>query len=64
MAIKKRIKELQARLKQIESESQHYWIGKWVKSLEMNRIKAKIADLQKELKPNHHPKQKLDPNVE
>lgn len=64
MAIKKRIKELQARLHQIESESQHYWIGKWVKSLEINRIKRKISDLEKELKPNHHTKHKLDPNVE
>ena len=50
MAIKKRIKELQARLKQIQSEPNKYWIGKWVKSLEINRIKAKITDLEKELK--------------
>ena len=64
MAIKKRIKELQARLKQMESESQHYWIGKWVKSLEINRLKRKIEDLEKELKPNHHQPRKLDPDVE
>ena len=56
MAIKKRIKELQARLTQIESEPTKYWVGKWTKSIQTSILKSRIRDLQKQLKPNHHPK--------
>ena len=56
MAIRKRIKELQAQIKKMEAESSTYWIGKWAKSLQINRMKRKIEELEKEMKPNHHPK--------
>ena len=55
MSIRKRIKELKAQVAKMEEESATYWIGKWVKSLQINRIKRKIEELEKEMKPNHHP---------
>ena len=60
MAIKKQIKELEIAIAKAEAESQHYWIGKWAKSIQINRMKARLVELKKELKPNHHDNKKAD----
>ena len=65
MAIYKQIKELQARIKTLESESTQNWLGKWAKSVKMHILEKKITSLRKELKPNPHPKQhKFDHDVQ
>lgn len=65
MAIYKRIKELQARIKTLESEPVTHWLGKWAKSAKMHILEKKIASLRKELKPNPRPKQhKFDHDVQ
>jgi len=60
MALKKHIKDLEIAIAKAEAESQHYWIGKWAKSIQINRMKRRLEDLKKELKPNHHDNKKAD----
>ena len=65
MAIYKRIKELEAKVKELKAEPGVNWIGKWAKSFQVSNLEKRIASLKKEVKPNHHPKKaNFDPNIQ
>ena len=64
MSIKNKIKELEIELAHLKAEPGVNWLGKWAKSIQAKRIEKKIAELKKEMKPNHHSKHKLNPDVE
>jgi len=49
MAIKKHLKDLEAKLKHLKEEPAQNWIGKWAKSVKVHNIEKKIASLNKEL---------------
>jgi hypothetical protein len=63
MAIYKRIKELEAKIKHLESEPAQHWFGKLAKSVKVHTLEKKVASLKKQLKPKFKT-HKLDPNVE
>lgn len=44
------IQELRMKLKHMEEEPAQNWLGKWAKSIQVNKIKKKIRDLEKERK--------------
>ena len=50
MAIKKHIKELEARLAHLEIEPVRYWVGKIVKRVKVRRIEKKLLELYKSYK--------------
>lgn len=50
MAIHKQIKNLQASIKLLEQETGVNWIGKWAKSVKLNRMRRILEELQEEVK--------------